>query len=420
MSLKSKTYKLGEQAAKEFWQKAKHFAYGQSGPFALLENHGEAYPYGPFPFVLAFGHTDLDRSSNLTTDVWQFGLLPYDYKNELHGLESLKPSLAVANQPAFFSPGQMVQWDRAKVVLLCQEPDALFAAISAWEIEKQIPKPFSYTRTQTTKYQHYKADIVTIKGEILAGNIYELNYCKPVVYEGVEIDGLATYHALIAASPMPFQFLFRLNGLEVIGSSPERFLKRMANKLVSQPIKGTAKRLPDLAADRAQKQAMRKDEKILAENMMITDLVRNDLMQICEVGSVQVEELFKIYSFKNLHQMITTVSGQLKASASLNDVWKATFPMGSMTGAPKLNAMRLIDQLEPYQRGAFSGAFGWKAPNQDFDFCVVIRSFFHNLNTSTLWYQTGGAIVWDSTPEDEWEEAKLKAQALAKVLAGKK
>ena len=390
------------------------------GPIALLENHGEDYPYGPFPFVLAFGQGPANSLSPLRDNNWQFGLLPYDYKNALHGLESHKPSLVSADRPAFFSPKFLVQRDRNTIILLAEEPEALNQAIHAFQIPEAAPKEFSFYNTTTTSFEAYKADIETIKAEILAGNIYELNYCKPVVYAGVELDALSIYEALTKASPMPFQFLFRLEEVEIIGSSPERFLKRMGQKLVSQPIKGTTRRLADLAADNAQRIAMRKDEKIMAENMMITDLVRNDLMQVCEVGSVQVEELFKIYSFKNLHQMITTVSGQAMDGAGINDILKATFPMGSMTGAPKLNAMQWIDRLEPYQRGPFSGAFGWKAPNQDFDFCVVIRSYFHSLATKTLWYQTGGAIVWDSTAEDEWDEAQLKAQALAEVLKGKK
>ncbi|MBL7747847.1 MAG: chorismate-binding protein, partial [Chitinophagaceae bacterium] len=153
-----------------------------------------------------------------------------------------------------------------------------------------------------------------------------------------------------------------------------------------------------------------------SENVMVVDLVRNDLAKICTEGTVKVDELYGIYSFPQVHQMISTVSGELKQGISFADIIKATFPMGSMTGAPKKRVMELIEQYEQTRRGIFSGAVGYIAPNGDFDFNVVIRSIMYNAATRYLSYQAGSGITFYSDPEMEWEECLMKAAAIRKVL----
>jgi len=201
-------------------------------------------------------------------------------------------------------------------------------------------------------------------------------------------------------------------------ASPERYLNKTGSQLVSQPIKGTAKRiLNDEVADEKLKEDLHNSVKERAENMMIVDLVRNDLARCCKTGSVKVAELFGIYSFPQVHQMISTVSGVLRDDIPFTSAFKYTFPMGSMTGAPKYKVMQVIDEYEKSRRELFSGTVGYISPNGDFDFNVVIRSLFYNVASRYLSYQTGGAITWDSVAEQEWEELKLKAWALEKIFA---
>jgi para-aminobenzoate synthetase component 1 len=149
---------------------------------------------------------------------------------------------------------------------------------------------------------------------------------------------------------------------------------------------------------------------------MVVDLVRNDLSKVCEEGTVQVDELFGIYSFPQVHQMISTISGKLKNNISFSEIIRATFPMGSMTGAPKRRVMQLIEQYETTKRGIFSGAVGYISPDGDFDFNVVIRSIMYNKSSGYLSFQTGSAITFYSDPQAEWEECLLKAEAMKKVF----
>jgi para-aminobenzoate synthetase component 1 len=200
--------------------------------------------------------------------------------------------------------------------------------------------------------------------------------------------------------------------------SPERYLKKEGKTILSQPIKGTAKRYPDNPElDLKNLNALKDSEKERAENIMVVDLVRNDLSKICEHGSVHVDELCKVYSFPQVHQMISTVSGTLRDDVQFSDAVKATFPMGSMTGAPKKKVMELIERYEKSKRGLFSGSIGYITPYNDFDFNVVIRSVLYNAATRYLSFHTGSAITFSSDPEKEYEECLLKAAAIKKALA---
>ena len=213
-------------------------------------------------------------------------------------------------------------------------------------------------------------------------------------------------------SPNPFSCFQKHNDYYILSASPERFLKNESGKIISQPIKGTRPRGSSAAEDEALKKDLRSDKKELAENMMIVDLVRNDLARSCKTGSIKVEEMFGVYTFKQVHQMISTIVAQKRDEVNAFDVIKNAFPMGSMTGAPKVKVMELIEQYENTKRGAFSGTAGYISPNKDFDFNVLIRSIFLNTETNTYSFQAGSAITYDSIPEKEYEECLVKTKAI--------
>jgi para-aminobenzoate synthetase component 1 len=215
-------------------------------------------------------------------------------------------------------------------------------------------------------------------------------------------------------SPNPFSAFYKLDDKYLLCASPERFLKRKKNKLVSQPIKGTSRRSAE--TDTQEKSLLHSDEKERAENIMIVDLVRNDLSKICEEGSVAVDEFLKIYSFPQVHQMISTISGNVRENISFSQIISALFPMGSMTGVPKKKVMELIEKYEKTKRGLFSGSVGYIDPDGNFDFNVVIRSILYNESRRYLSLQAGSAITWKSKPEKEYEECKIKIEAMIRSL----
>ncbi len=337
------------------------------------------------------------------------GALSYDYGCSLHGQA---PSNAAGYD--FFSPLYLLAWDETGVTLQGPAPSEVWAQICALTPEHWATP--GAVAAQAMPYVAYDQGVGRILQYLREGEAYEVNFCKfehATLPRPPSLPGL--YRALTARSPMPFQFLYQSPGLQMAGSSPERFLRKEAERLISQPIKGTAPRGASAEADAALAQNLRLQEKTLAENMMITDLVRNDLAQVCQPGTVAVEELFGLYTFKRIHQLITTVSGAYPAGrADWPALLQATFPMGSMTGAPKQRALAMIAETEAQPRGYFSGAVGYIMPDGDFDLAVVIRSLF--VEGHTVAYAAGGAIVWDSTAAEEWAEADLKLEAMRHVL----
>ncbi len=265
--------------------------------------------------------------------------------------------------------------------------------------------------------ENYLTTIKKIQQQILRGDCYELNFCQEFYAENASIDPIAVYHQLTELSPNPFAALYKLNDKYCLCASPERYLKKTGYMVISQPIKGTAKRdLVNKLQDEYSKTSLLNSNKERSENVMVVDLVRNDLSKICEEGTVKVDELFGIYSFPQVHQMISTVSGRLQKDLHWVDAIKATFPMGSMTGAPKKRVMELIEQYEQTKRGLFSGSIGYINPDGDFDFNVVIRSLLYNSTAQYLSFQTGGAITFYSDAAQEYEESLLKAEAIKAVL----
>ncbi|MGE5108495.1 MAG: chorismate-binding protein, partial [Sphingobacteriales bacterium] len=251
----------------------------------------------------------------------------------------------------------------------------------------------------------------------LRGDCYEINYCQEFFAKNCIINPVEVYNSLNKISPNPFSCFYKVENNYLLCASPERYLKKTGNKIITQPIKGTsARNIADNALDVSNRDLLYKSEKDKSENVMVVDLVRNDLSKVCKEGTVNVEELFGIYTYPQVYQMISTVSGELEENITIEEIIRSTFPMGSMTGAPKLRVLQLIEKYEKTKRGLFSGAVGYINPVKDFDFNVVIRSILYNAANRYLSYQTGSGITFYSDAEKEYEECLLKAKAIKQVL----
>jgi para-aminobenzoate synthetase component 1 len=266
--------------------------------------------------------------------------------------------------------------------------------------------------------EEYLENISVLKEHIKHGDCYEINYCQEF-YTKANINPISSYRRLSNISPNPFSVCYKLEQKYLLSASPERYIKRKGQKIISQPIKGTsARNITDAETDSKLKQQLFRSPKDRSENVMVVDLVRNDLSKVCNEGSVGVEELFQVYTFPTVHQMISTITGTLKNNIDFADILKATFPMGSMTGAPKIKVMELIEKYEKSKRGVYSGAVGYISPDKDFDFNVVIRSLVYNSRTSYLSYHTGSAVTSYSDPQQEYEECILKGKAIVDMFSG--
>jgi para-aminobenzoate synthetase component 1 len=265
----------------------------------------------------------------------------------------------------------------------------------------------------------YLEKVEKLRKSISLGDIYEVTFCQEFFAEQAAINPYQVYQNLKDVSPTPFSGFFKLTDKYILSASPERFLCKRKNQLFSQPIKGTAKRSSDPEEDEKIRLGLLNSTKEQAENVMIVDLVRNDLTKSAVKGSVKVEELFGIYTFPQVHQMISTISCTVDPLIHPVEALKNTFPVGSMTGAPKVRAMELIEETECSRRGIYSGSFGYFEPDGDFDFNVVIRSILYNESSKYLSFQVGGAITYASSAEAEYEECLLKASAIVKTLKGR-
>ena len=263
-----------------------------------------------------------------------------------------------------------------------------------------------------------------VHAHILRGDIYEMNLCRELrghLPLGFSAD--AAFGDLVAKTLAPYSAHIQMGPVHIVSASPECFLERQGDRLISRPIKGTAPRHPDPTADAKAAENLRTDVKERAENVMITDLVRNDLSRVAAPATVEVEELCGIHSFRNVHQMVSTVSCMVQPGTRFSEILQATFPMGSMTGAPKLRAVEITADIEPVKRGLYSGTLGWADPNGegdvgDFHLNVVIRTAVADTETGRWSAHVGGAITALAQPIAEWKETQLKAQAVLEVLGG--
>lgn len=348
---------------------------------------------------------------------WLIGYFSYDLKNEIESLSSQHPDYLHFPGAYFYIPEHLIHFNNNQITIeSTSSPDALFREIESTPLPPDAIPAKSVVLESRMDKATYLQKVELIRQHIIEGDVYELNFCMEFFSNQACISPLAVYLALNARSPMPFSVFQKIGSHYLLSASPERFLKKTGNKLLSQPMKGTARRGNTPEEDTQLIDRLRKDEKELAENMMIVDLVRNDLARSAITGSVKVDELFGVYTFKQLHQMISSVSAQLKPGLPFTEAIQHAFPMGSMTGAPKIKAMELIDRYEQSRRGLFSGAVGYISPEGDFDFNVVIRSILYNANNGYLSFQVGSAITYDAQGEREYEECLLKAKAMREVL----
>ena len=366
----------------------------------------------------------LKEYQTITKD-YIFGYITYDVKNDVEQLSSKNFDGLDFADLYFFQPkklvfikGNSVEFQYLRMVddeiesdfdeILKSKNTIIQQSKSDIKIKLRIHK------------DEYHAKVTEVLEHIKRGDIYEANFCQEFYAENATINPIEVYKHLNQISEPPFASFLKLDNQYALCASPERYIKKEGTKIISQPIKGTAKRLVSEFDDAQLALDLTRDEKERAENVMIVDLVRNDLSKTAKIGSVKVEELCKVYSFKQVHQLISTVVSEVEENTHPIDVLQSTFPMGSMTGAPKVSAMKIIEDLEETKRGLYSGTIGYFTPENDFDFNVIIRSILYNEDKKYISYSVGGAITAQSVVEKEYEECLLKAKAMKFALLNSK
>lgn len=403
-------------------QSYRHVVWLDSNQFKIEATYDAILAVGAETFINydidnAFDRLDAYRKK---TKDWIFGYLSYDLKNDIENVTSTNADELGFPELFFFQPQKLFLFKNNALEV---------KYIDKFEVElqqdlKQIDNFKSNNDEVSTSVviqsrlsQHdYLNKIKHIKAHIYRGDIYEVNFCQEFFAAQSCINPLAVYKKLNKISKPPFAAFLRLEDKYLMSASPERYLKKENNLITSQPIKGTAKRSGNEQEDNALKHALLSSDKERSENIMIVDLVRNDLSKIAQRGSVHVKELCKVYTFDQVHQLISTVTARVDENVNPVEILKSTFPMGSMTGAPKIAAMKIIEAMEVTKRGLYSGALGYFEPNGNFDFNVVIRSILYNEANHYISYSVGGAITSKSDAMAEYNECMLKAKAMREVL----
>ncbi|TCJ14629.1 anthranilate synthase component I family protein [Flaviaesturariibacter flavus] len=387
--------------------------------FCFLDSHG--YPGRSFDWLAgagarhrvgaADGPAALDALA--ASERWAFGHLAFELRHAAYGLAG-GPQDPIGFPPLHFFIPEVVLYARGDTLHIeAADPDTVWKALQETPVPAAGPGA-SIQMEATLSRAAYLDRIGALLQHIRRGDCYEINFCQEFHAQAPGLDPLPVYRKLAALSPTPFGGYYRLDDRYLLCASPERFLRKQGSELIAQPIKGTARRNPgDKAADAALREGLYLSPKERAENVMVVDLMRNDLSHVCH--DVVVPELFGLYTFPQVHQMISTVSGRLHPGTGFSAVLDATFPMGSMTGAPKQRVLELIRRYEPTARGLFSGSLGYFHEG-DFDFNVVIRSLLYNADTGALSYQVGSGITAYCEAAAEWEECRLKALALERAM----
>lgn len=395
----------------------------------ILDSNDYKDPYSKFDLLIAADSNallstshgnafeELNKFRNQNTD-WIIGGFGYDLKNEIEKLTSKNSDKVQFPDLFFFAPKHLLILKDDLLEIISPDKEKIKNEIFNTSIEKPSYQEEIKISSSFNK-NSYIETVNAIQKEITRGNIYETNFCVEFYSEDKTISPISSYEKLNQTSPTPFSSYIKWNNLYVLCASPERFIAKRDDKLISQPIKGTAKRGKTLEEDEILKKELAQNPKEQQENIMIVDLVRNDLTKSAKESTVKVEELFGIYSFEQVHQMISTISCTIKEGLSEEDIIKNTFPMGSMTGAPKVKAMELMEYYEKSKRGIYSGAVGYFSPEKDFDFNVVIRSILYNDDHKYLSFHAGSAITYYADPEKEYEECLLKISAMLSSLNGK-
>lgn len=402
---------------------------------SYLDSNQHASKYSKYEALLAVGTEDeilpnekeqssfeTLKSFHKTKKDWLFGFLTYDLKNEIEDLHSNNIDNIELPNLHFFQPKIVIEFSEKEIRIHSKYEKAISIFEKINQTSSLDQTTFSNKKIERKDIQQriskeeYLETIGQIKSHIGKGNIYEMNFCQEFFVEEAEVNPYVLFEQFNEIGKAPFAAFYKFKNKYLLCESPERFVTKQDQRIISQPIKGTIKRGATVEEDEQLKKQLYHSPKDRSENVMIVDLVRNDFGKSCKAGSVEVEELFGIYSFEQVHQMISTIVGELEEEIHFVDAIKNAYPMGSMTGAPKIRAMELIEQFEKTKRGLYSGAVGYITPAGDFDFNVVIRSMIYNSDKKYLSYQTGGAIVFDSSPEGEYEECLLKAKGFYEVI----
>jgi para-aminobenzoate synthetase component I len=400
--------------------------------FCFLDNNGYHFDKPSFDCVLAAGcrRSVKTEPGNAFASLkefynshpsWLFGHLGYGLKDETEALSTTHKDLIDFGIGFFFEPEILIRLNGNQVTISSAEENIknIFSSLQKSSAETNTALSPQLNITAAISQDQYINTVHALQHHIKRGDCYEVNFCQQFFAKEAVISPLDTYRRLVELSPNPFSAFYKLNDLYCLCASPERYLKKSGSTIFSQPIKGTSRRnYTNTVTDEKNKKHLLTSKKERSENVMIVDLVRNDLSRICKEGSVIVEELFGIYSFPQVHQMISTVKGELADDLHWVDAVKATFPMGSMTGAPKKRVMELIDEYETTSRGLFSGSIGYVTPEANFDFNVVIRSIFYDAQKKNLSFSAGGGITFGSNAEEEYSESLLKAETIRAVLSG--
>jgi para-aminobenzoate synthetase component 1 len=347
-----------------------------------------------------------------------FGFFSYDLKNQVEKLSSKHPDGIGFPDLYFFRPRYVfeIAGDILTVNRNYPETFHLIELIQSIQIDADNLSRASLPLHSRTSRENYLKNVSAIRKQIEEGDFYELNYCNEFYAEGAEINPVETFVKLNKSAKAPFSCFFKLDDKYLLCASPERFLKKQGNELIAQPIKGTIAKGRNAEENKALQEQLRNDAKERAENVMIVDLMRNDLSRSSKPNTVEVKELCGIYEFETVNQMISTITSEIDPACSSIDAIKNAFPMGSMTGAPKVMVMETIEVYEEAKRGLFSGAVGYFDASDNFDFNVVIRSILYNSSHKYLSIQVGGAITYESMPENEYAEILLKAKGLMEAL----
>ena len=395
----------------------------------FLDSHTYTSPYTAIDCIAAVHPTSyislekvdptaLDAYIEENKGAWIFAHLNYEY----HNITKSNSNVNLNGFPVayLYTPAVTIELKGNKVTIesVHDNPQIIFDQIHTLDFSSGGQTLSSTAITPLINKATYLDNIHKILALIRRGDFYEINYCQAFEAALENVHPVNLYEALTALSPTPFACFYKNDCDYLLCASPERYLQKKGTHLISQPIKGTIKRnTQNEIDDKIQLETLQNSSKDKSENVMVVDLVRNDLSRICEQGSVEVSELFGIYSYPQVHQMISTITGKINDNTSFSEILEATFPMGSMTGAPKKSVMETIDLLEPTKRGLYSGTVGYINPGGDFDFNVVIRSIFYNSRSGKANYQVGGGITIYSDAEKEYEECLLKASAIKKVLS---
>lgn len=423
---------LSSEQQHHFKQQALAWGQAKSKQCCCLDsNEYKDDGYGKYAFLLAVG---AERELELSTPKaafeilktfaeakkdWLFGYLSYELKDAVEDLTSQNTTTQNFPLLHFFSPtylflldynGELeIQSKRESAPQIWEAIQTQTIPSTPWETIDLVPR--------MSKAAYLEA-VEAVQEHIVAGDVYELNFCQEFFAEQCRLSPSAAFRRLNAIAQTPFAAYYQHQTQYLLCGSPERFLCKRGQQLIAQPIKGTIHRGQTLAEDKALRQQLRESEKDQAENVMIVDLMRNDLTKVCTTGTIKVEELFGIYSFERVSQMISTITGRLQPQRHWTEALAATFPIGSMTGAPKVSSLELIERYEKTARGLYAGTVGYVTPTGDFDFNVVIRSLLYDAQQEYLSCQVGGAIVYDSQPQAEYEECLLKAQTVLAALGG--